>query len=163
MRRLKHSLLPNAGFSAPLVQLTGLAGWNLPDVQFHLEKSNSKASRDAYLQTIYGPLAQPLAADPTYKTLMRELSLVAKDYAEGIGPRKSEAKSVAQNARRLGMQLHPYTVRAEKFFLDQSRGGLANTVDGELEQLQAMGATGVFIDQPDLAVRWQSQQVQKKD
>jgi len=154
LRRLKHQLLPGEKFTAPLVQLVSRLNFNLPDVQYHRARAATAKDSDAYLRTVYGPLAGPLSADASFGGLVTQLDILASDYASGIGPRKGDAQAMAQQVRALGLDLHPYTVRAEPYFLDEARGALASSVGEELETLKAMGATGVFIDQPDLAVRW---------
>jgi len=103
-------------------------------------------------------LARTLSDNGTYRNLVAHLSTLASDYAAGIGPRKSNARAIARHTQELGLELHPYTVRAEAFFLDTLRGALAASVTDELDALKTMGATGVFIDQPDLGVQWRSLQ-----
>jgi len=160
LRRLKHQLLPAAKLDAPLVQLISRPNFELPDVQFHQTLASSFDNPDAYLQTVYGPLAESLAADGSYQNLLAQLSTLAADYAAGVGPHKTNAGAIAFEARQLGLELHPYTVRAEAYFLSKQRGAVANSVNEELATLKALGATGVFIDQPDLAVQWRSQSSQ---
>ena len=158
LRRLKHQLLPEAEFSAPLVQLISGLDFELPDVQFHQTRAASSKDPGAYLENVYGPLARTLSDNGTYRNLVAHLSTLASDYATGVGPRKSNARAIARQTQELGLELHPYTVRAEAFFLDTLRGALAASVTDELDALKTMGATGVFIDQPDLGVQWRSQQ-----
>ncbi len=156
LHRLKHSLLPTAGFDAPLVQLFGQLDWQLPDVQFHLRASQTESEPAAYLQSIYGSLTELIAQSPTYRGLSQNLAKIATDYASGIGPRKEDARALMATALAAGLEVHPYTVRADAYFLSTLRGALAESVVGELEILLNLGATGVFIDQPDLGVRWRS-------
>ena len=156
LRRLRHQLLPRAKFAAPLVQLISGLDFNLPDVLFHKARAAEAQDSLAYMHAIYGPLTEPLTKDGSFQGLVAQLAILASDYAAGIGPRKSDAQGLARQTRELGLELHPYTVRAEPFFLSQARGALASSVAEELEALKALGATGVFIDQPDLALQWRS-------
>lgn len=149
LRRLQRELLPAAGFDAPLVQLYGgFSGDSAPyDVSYHRSKGTE-------LATIYGPLAAHLTETPTYSALATAdvLATISSDYAEGVGPSKNDLAVLANGAVAAGLEMHPYTVRPEAFFLDPQRGGLARTAENELRALRDLGATGVFIDQPDIAV-----------
>jgi len=157
LRRLKHQLLPEAKFSAPLVQLISGMNFDLPDVALHKARAAAAEDPEAYLEGVYGPLTAALMQDGSYRSLIEQLDIVAADYASGVGPRKSDARIIAKQTQELGLELHPYTVRAEPYFLSRVRGALANSVSEELDELRALGATGVFIDQPDLAVQWRSE------
>ena len=157
LRRLKHELMPEAKFEAPLVQLISGLNFNLPDVQFHKARAATTKDPAAYLHAVYGPLTDALNRDGSFQGLVAQLAILASDYAAGIGPRKSDAPALARQTVELGLELHPYTVRAEPYFLSRARGALGTSVAEELEALKALGATGVFIDQPDLAVRWRSE------
>ena len=151
LRRLRHQLLPKAqltGVEVKLVQLFGPMHVPPADVAYH--------QHAATFAQVYGPLAEPLSQTPSYAGLADVLPIIAADYANGVGPRKGDAKRLAKTSRALNLELHPYTVRAEAFFLSPLRGALADSVAGELAALQQLGATGVFIDQPDLAVSWRA-------
>ena len=156
LRRLKHNLLPAAGFDAPLVQLLGGFDSRVPDVQFHLNVAQSKDDPANYLKSIYGPLANSLDKLSTFGGLAAAVPKLADDYAAGFGPAKSNAAAIAETTKALKLELHPYTLRAEPYFLSPLRGAVGGTVEEELNELRALGATGAFIDQPDIAVRWRS-------
>jgi len=162
LRRLRHELLSASATLNPtqsettapkirLVQLFGSMSATPADVAYH-----SKNSSPAELAAVYGPLQRILQNNPSYAAIASALPKVAADYANGLGPRKGDTRKLAANSKALGLELHPYTIRAEPFFLSPLRGGLATTVAEELTTLQAMGATGVFIDHPDLAVSWRA-------
>ena len=78
--------------------------------------------------------------------------------ADGDG----KAELVAQNtglvhpmlawALKAGLQVHPYTLRAEETYLAQTPGGVPQSVVAEALQLYGLGAQGFFIDQPDQGV-----------
>ena len=152
LRRLRHQLLPEAQMDLPLVQLLGPMQAEPADVAYHRRVAGDAARFDK----VYGPLAEALRQTPTYAGVAAALPDIAQDYASGIGPRKGDTKRLAKTSRGLRLELHPYTVRAEKFFLSPLRGSLATSVAGELATLRELGATGVFIDQPDLAVSWRA-------
>lgn len=164
LRRLRHELLTNSQpFSASvrLVQLFGPMSRTPADVAHYQKTVPEKAALAATLARVYGPLANALQQNPTYAGVAAEVAVLASDYANGLGPRKGDTKQLAVTGQALGLELHPYTVRAEPFFLSKLRGGLANSVANELTTLKQWGATGVFIDQPDLAVRWRQNAAQQ--
>ena len=91
-------------------------------------------------------------------------------YASGIGPEKgmiiprdaagnlTAPTSLVRDAHAAGLKVHPYTFRAENAFLPTSlRNGSEPSergdIDAELRAFLASGIDGLFIDQPDIAVR----------
>ncbi len=91
-------------------------------------------------------------------------------YASGIGPEKgmiiprdaagnlTEPTSLVRDAHAAGLKVHPYTFRAENAFLPtRLRNGnepaARGDIDAELRAFLATGIDGLFIDQPDIAVR----------
>lgn len=80
-------------------------------------------------------------------------------YADGIGPWKEQwfsqnlALVTAQQIKSYGLQLHPYTFRAEPEFLPE---GVA-TLKDELQQRYQQGVDGVFTDFTDIAVKTRSE------
>ncbi|MDG2530028.1 glycerophosphodiester phosphodiesterase [Caulobacter endophyticus] len=94
-------------------------------------------------------------------------------YADGLGPEKTmiipqdkqtllPATSLVKDAHAAGLLVHPWTVRAENYFLPASlRRGNASAADylaqrgdvaAVLKALYAAGVDGVFSDFPGLAV-----------
>jgi glycerophosphoryl diester phosphodiesterase len=81
-------------------------------------------------------------------------------YASCIGPAKSlliprggDGKlagptSLVRDCHAAGLQVHPWTFRAESAFLPP---GL--DLEGELSEFLALGMDGFFTDQPDVGVR----------
>jgi len=55
-------------------------------------------------------------------------------------------------ALKAGLQVHPYTLRAEETYLAQTPGGMPQSVVAEALQLYGLGVQGFFIDQPDQGV-----------
>ncbi|XP_032515871.2 uncharacterized protein LOC116769006 [Danaus plexippus] len=93
-------------------------------------------------------------------------------YANAVGPDKSliiprnndntlgEPTSFVADAHNAGLQVHPYTFRAENDFLpkefksddsDSSRNARGN-LKGEIEAFIAAGIDGLFTDNPDVPV-----------
>ena len=94
-------------------------------------------------------------------------------YADGLGPEKTQiipqdaenllpATSLVKDAHAAGLVVHPWTVRAENYFLPASlrRGDAAaadylaqpGAVEAVFKALYAAGVDGVFSDFPGLAV-----------
>ena len=81
-------------------------------------------------------------------------SLVLPTVDGGLGP----ASTVIRDAHAAGLQIHPWTVRAENFFLPAKlKRGTGPAEHGDaaavVKALFAAGADGVFTDFPGLAVR----------
>jgi glycerophosphoryl diester phosphodiesterase len=57
---------------------------------------------------------------------------------------------LVKQARELGLQVHPYTLRAEPQFLCLDEQGKPMRVEDEIRRLLEAGASGFFIDQPDV-------------
>lgn len=91
-------------------------------------------------------------------------------YAAGVGPEKGyviprdasgnlgQPTDFVENAHALGLQVHPYTFRAENAFLPANlRNGDTPAARGDIEaEIRAYleaGIDGLFIDQPDIALR----------
>ena len=141
------------------------------------EVSNLRTLRqrtDLPLVQLVAPEGQPfdftLASDPrSYLDLMSEAGLKEiAAYADAIGPHKwmvvqftdgqVRDTGLARRARAAGLGVHVWTLRAENEFLPaslRSAGGPAAAGDLRLEirALLDAGITGMFADQPDLAVR----------
>lgn len=147
---LKRELMPAAGVDFPLVQLIGDLAHAAPyDVAWH-------AARGDNLGRIYGALMD-LAVDlpgagVRYADLATPAGLgwLRRSHACALGPSKADVLCDSgvygspppwfAHALAAGLQVHPYTLRAE---FDAQR---------ELPRLLALGVHGFFIDQPDLGV-----------
>jgi glycerophosphoryl diester phosphodiesterase len=93
-------------------------------------------------------------------------------YADGVGPDKSmivptdgqillPPTALVANAHKAGLKVHPWTVRAENYFLPATlqkgpqgpeRPRLHGDVDAMFKALYAAGVDGLFSDFPGLAV-----------
>ena len=91
-------------------------------------------------------------------------------YAAGVGPEKSyviprdangnlgQPTDFVPNAHAAGLKVHPYTFRAENAFLptDLRKGASAanrGDIEAEIRAFLDAGIDGLFIDQPDIAVK----------
>lgn len=117
------------------------------------------------------PYDHVASGDPqTYADMTTPAGLAeVAEYADVIGPDKSQilprnaagetgaATSLVADAHAAGLQVVPYTVRAENQFLpaqyrSSSDPNEFGDVLSELRDLFAAGIDGIFVDQPDLAV-----------
>jgi glycerophosphoryl diester phosphodiesterase len=155
---LKTSIMPAAGVDLPLVQLFGdIASTGPYDFRWN-------ALHGVDMEAVYGGLASVaggIGANTRYEALASEPALewMKAHYASGIGPWKgsvlpgegSSSLPFLSHALRIGLVVHPYTLRAEAQFL-ASVDGTPQTVIDEAVQLYRLGVQGFFIDQPDLGV-----------
>lgn len=171
---LRRELMPARGLGLPLVLLTGSlaapphTAFSQPwDVRFH-------AGRGDDLAAIYGPLASHLDTDAGYAALLapQALRALAEAGISGVGPWKDsillraprepapinplaprqrlsgEVHPMVRDARAVGLQVHPYTLRREAVFLAVDAEGEVVPMEEELRRLLAEGATGFFTDHP---------------
>ena len=113
-------------------------------------------------------LVQLVGADRPEMVSPEGLKRIAS-YAHGVGPDWSlvvptkdgvlgQPTGLVAEARALGLQVHPWTVRAENRFLPQAlRKGQAPAAHGDVQAvfkaLYAAGVQGMFSDFPGLAVK----------
>ena len=72
------------------------------------------------------------------------------EYAQAIGPAKQLVDAaLVEAAHAAGLEVHPYTFRAERRFLPDD----APDLETELHRYLELGVDGVFADHPDRAVR----------
>ncbi|WP_119718381.1 glycerophosphodiester phosphodiesterase family protein [Cognatilysobacter tabacisoli] len=177
---LKRSLLPSAGIDVPLVQLYDDFHTATPyDLRYNVRRG---ADLGALYGELGAVVDGGLGERTRYGTLATEpvLRWMKANYASGIGPWKGNllprvALSPKQDAdgdgraelgtRNLGLvhpalswalqaglQVHPYTLRAEEPFLTQGANGVDQSALAEAVQLYGLGVQGFFIDQPDVGV-----------
>ncbi|QGZ28847.1 glycerophosphodiester phosphodiesterase [Stutzerimonas stutzeri] len=165
----------------PLVRIlhrNGYAGRHAPVYIQSFEVENLKTlSRLTQLRLVqlFGggqPYDQQVrGSDLTYAQMATAAGLKAiSQYAVGVGPEKSyiiprdangnlgQPTDFVPNAHAAGLKVHPYTFRAENAFLPSNlRKGDSPADRGDIEtEIQAFldaGIDGLFIDQPDIAVR----------
>ena len=176
---LKKSLMPAAGIDLPLVQLyDDFQGATPYDVAYNLAHG---ANLDAIYGDLV-QAAGGFDAGTRYGAFATEptLAWMRANYASGVGPWKGSllprtmlASPVDANgdgkaelagqgtgivhpmlawALKAGLQVHPYTLRAEETYLAQTPGGMPQSVVAEALQLYGLGVQGFFIDQPDQGV-----------
>jgi glycerophosphoryl diester phosphodiesterase len=104
-------------------------------------------------------LIQLVGADPAYDGMLTRAGLERiAGYAHGVGPSYGQLvtqqsgalrpTALTENARALGLRLHPYTFRAEEL------PSYASTLERLLEVFfTQVRVDGVFCDYPDVAVR----------
>ncbi len=87
-------------------------------------------------------------------------NLVAREAITGIPQDANQPRArltgavtpLLADARRAGLAVHPYTLRAEPAFLALDPNGEIQSVEVAAIQLLELGATGYFIDHPDRGV-----------
>lgn len=177
---LKKKIMPAAGLNIPLVQLYDDIGAAKPyDIVYNVTHGADLAAvYGGLVQKVEGGIGP----DTTYGSLVTQpvFGWMKANYASGIGPWKvnllprialdpkvdangdGKAELGTRNtgivhpmlgrALKAGLQVHPYTLRAEESFLTQTPNGVSQTALAEAVQLYSMGVQGFFIDQPDVGV-----------
>ena len=124
------------------------------------------ATQGADLDKIYGDLGMRIEGGITARTGYRVLTTpavlhtIAKTHAEGIGPWKNslveseslEASPFLQTALDAGLQVHPYTFRAEETFLARKPDGSLLSIEEEIQHILRLGIHGFFTDHPNEGV-----------
>ncbi|GAA5072895.1 glycerophosphodiester phosphodiesterase family protein [Lysobacter panacisoli] len=176
---LKKKLMPAAGIDLPLVQLyDDFQGATPYDITYNLAHgADLSAVYGGLVQQAGG-----IDAATRYGAFTSEpvLAWMKANYASGVGPWKGnllprqtlqapvdangdgKAELAGQGtglvhpmlawALKAGLQVHPYTLRAEEVYLAQTPGGVPQSVVAEAVQLYGLGVQGFFIDQPDQGV-----------
>lgn len=141
LKHIKNDLLPELGMNIKLVQLIAYTDWH---------ETEEKDASGKWVNYSYDWMFKPGAMEEVAK------------YADGVGPgwymliddktsKKGDVKytPLVKELAKTKMELHPYTVRKDAlpdFFTD------VNQMYDAL--LNKSGATGVFTDFPDLAVKF---------
>jgi glycerophosphoryl diester phosphodiesterase len=177
---LKQRILPKAGIDLPLVQLYGDFERDRPyDFVYN---AGHKADLDAIYGGLIAAIPGGIDAKTSFAALTETAALtwMKANYVAGLGPSKSSVilraplpakrdadgdgrallstrntgfiHPVLGRALALGLQVHPYTLRAEEPFLTQTANGVDQSAFGEALQWYSLGVQGFFIDQPDIGV-----------
>ena len=163
---------------APLLAALDAAGWNSAEAlvfvqSFEVEnlKALNAVSGVRLVQLVQeegGPADLP---DISYANMLTEGGVRAiASYADAIGPQKSLVIPIGENgqldeptklvewAHAAGLLVHPWTFRAENYFLpgDLRRGDspiARGDLAAEIHAFIDAGIDGLFSDQPGLAVK----------
>lgn len=169
-------------FDGPLVAALKTHGLDTRDAPVFVQ-SFEVANLKRLAGLTRAPLVQLVAEeggppdDPgtTYRAMLDDAGLAEiATYAQGLGPQKSlliprgadgfslPPTTLAARARAAGLMVHPWTMRAENYFLpaefrtpDSSRPDhprLRGDLVSEIKQFLALGVDGVFSDHVALAV-----------
>lgn len=173
--RLSRQLMPSRGLTLPLIQLLGDLDPRSTGASAQPADLGSQVASGGDLDGIYPGLRAALGrldGELRYADLATPSGLAwLAGHVAGIGPWKDSilprqrldalpgsafAQRLAGNvhplmsqARELGLQVHPYTLRAEPQFLCRDEQGEPMRVEDEIQRLLDAGASGFFIDQPD--------------
>jgi glycerophosphoryl diester phosphodiesterase len=177
---LQKKIMPRAGVRLPLVQLyDDLHDARPYDVAYNAAHG---VDMGALYGSLADCVEGGLTADTRYGAFATESALawMKASYASGVGPWKDnllprtpvspkvdangdgKAELAGQGtglvhpmlgwALKAGLQVHPYTLRAEETYLARTPDGLTQSVIAEAVQLYGLGVQGFFIDQPDQGV-----------
>ena len=177
--RLDRELMPKAGLDLPLVFLVGDTSGTSDPAQTNFGQPYDLvwfAAQGDDLAGRYGAIAAAVpgfGARTHYGELMRPEALAAlRQHVGGLGtwiPSLLQASPAPQGAadprprigdapapwlaeaRRLGFDVHAYTLRAEAPTLLLDADGRAIPAEDLLRRLVDAGITGIFADQPGLA------------
>lgn len=162
---LQNRIMPDARLDVPLVQLYG----DVTDAYVGLKSNFSQpydmvfhATQGADLHKIYGDIGTRIKGGITFRTGYSDLltpgvlSHLAKTYASGIGPCKNSlvepaslrASPFLRAALDAGLQVHPYTFRAEETFLITKQDGSLLSIRDEIQLVLRLGVHGFFTDYP---------------
>ena len=170
----------------PLLKILRKNGYDTPKAPVYIQsfevdnlKTLSGLTKIPLIQLLEAngqPFDQKTAGSPlTYAQMTTPAGLrnIAR-YAKGIGPEKGQIiprdangnltspTTLVRDAHAARLKVHPYTFRAENNFLPtelrkgtdpQARGD----IEAEIKRYLDAGIDGLFIDQPDIAVRLRQQ------
>lgn len=158
---------------ALLVAELKAAGWDRADAPVFIqsfEVNNLKAlkrlTKVPLIQLLDAERGPADGAQPSYAAMLTPDGLRAiAGYAAGIGPHKSlvvandgSVTPLVADAHAVGLKVHPWTFRAENFFLPSNlRAGINpaghGRLDEEISRHIAAGVDGFFTDFPYAGVR----------
>ncbi|NIJ65193.1 glycerophosphoryl diester phosphodiesterase [Sphingomonas leidyi] len=155
-----------------LVDKLKAAGWDRADAPVFIQsfevdnlKKLKTMTRVRLIQLMAGSGGPADGAQPSYKAMATPEGLKAvAAYAYGIGPEltmiqpaSGPATTLVADAHAAGLRLHPWTFRAENFFLLPDYRSGANPVDhgrlkDEILYFIGLGVDGFFTDFPHVGV-----------
>ncbi|WP_222182894.1 glycerophosphodiester phosphodiesterase family protein [Geminicoccus harenae] len=171
---LQNEIMPKAGVDLPLVQLMSGTGSQAYDIAYNFLSGDPAADPSVYDgfligvsgATTYGDLAtadglKSIAAyaegvGPTTSLILPTEALATPIDADGDGIAETGSKLTGQVtdfirlAHDAGMQVHPYTLRAEPVFLPADAEGNAQSMADFARLFIKAGADGFFTDNPDI-------------
>ncbi len=171
---LQKEIMPEAGIDLPLVQLLG----GSYDLAFNFDPAKAALGADPTIYDELG-LDLTMESAINEDLLSAEaLQAMARVYAEAIGPYKDyirpvveletpvdsngdgvaeitrqltgETSSLVEDAHAAGLEVVPYTLRAEESFLSLRPDGTVETLTEEARALIEAGVDGLFTDNPDI-------------
>lgn len=155
-----------------LVDKLKAAGWDRADAPVFIQsfevdnlKKLKTMTRVRLIQLMAGSGGPADGAQPSYKAMATPEGLKAvAAYAYGIGPERTmiqpasgPATTLVADAHAAGLRLHPWTFRAENFFLLPDYRSGANPMDhgrlkDEILYFIGLGVDGFFTDFPHVGV-----------
>lgn len=158
---------------ALLVAELKAAGWDRADAPVFIqsfEVNNLKALKQLtqvkQIQLMAAEGGPADAAQPSYKAMATPDGLKAiAAYASGVGPQKDmvvagdgTVSTLVADAHAAGLKVHPWTFRAENYFLPSGlRKGINpaghGDIGAEIARFLAAGVDGLFTDYPYLGVQ----------
>jgi len=177
---LERRVMPNAGVHVPLAQLYDDFDAARPyDMVYNASHGadlvaiygdlGASVEGGITADTHYGALAtRPVLRwmkshyasvfSPWKNSLVPRVALASKVDANGDGKAELATRNTGRvhpalaNALAVGLDVIPYTMRAEESFLTQSPTGVSQAMLGEAVALYGLGVRGMFFDQPDIGV-----------
>ena len=160
------------GTDAPLLAALQKAGWDSAEAPVFIqsfEVANLRRLKGMttvrLIQLVDGEGAPADGAAPSYAAMTTPAGLKAvADYAWGLGPNKAMLwndavpTSIVADAHAAGLRVHPWTYRAENYFLpSRHRQGINprghGDVAAEISAALRLGIDGFFTDYPAIGVK----------
>ena len=169
------------GTDAPLLAALRAAGWDSAEAPVFIQSFEVKNLQRLHAQTkvrliqlLDGEGAPADGAVPSYAAMTTPDGLRAiAGYAWGIGPNKAQLwqgeapTTLVQDAHAAGLRVHPWTYRAENYFLpSRFREGINprghGDLAGEITSALRLGIDGFFTDYPHMGVEARNAAREKK-
>jgi glycerophosphoryl diester phosphodiesterase len=160
------------GTDAPLVAAVRAAGWDSAEAPVFIqsfEVTNLRRlkgmTKVRLIQLVDGEGAPADGAAPSYAAMVTPAGLRAvAAYAWGLGPnkgmlwREATRTTIVADAHAAGLRVHPWTYRAENYFLPSAhRQGINprghGDSAGEISAALRLGIDGFFTDFPAIGVK----------